>query len=801
MIYKIASSYKSMIVLLLILAIGAAAGTFIENDFGSARAKELVYTSWWYQLTLLFISVNLLLVIQKTKMYKVKARTLFHFSFVIILFGAGITHFFGLDGMMHIREGEKSNIIMVGEQKVETSFYISLHDFTLSRYPGSRSPSEFSSRVTLTDEEEDVKLDTDIYMNNTLIYKGYKFFQTSYDTDEMGTKLSVNKDPGVEITYIGYTLLFLGLILNLFDKKSRFQLLISKIKKMPIASLVFPLLILSQTPMYANDDSYTDNYLKEHKENSKLLAQHFATIVVQGPVGRMKPLDTQNREVLNKLTGRDTWQGMSANQVVLGMFSRPTLWKKVNIIKVKTPKLRKILGVCEKQKFVKFTDFFDEKGAYKLTAHVEHANQLVPSKRGTFERDLVKVDERLNIAFMSYRGVLLTVFPLPNNERNKWVDFKTMFAMIDNSELKRSTSRLLDAAYNRNYEKGFTYVDDIKAYQNEFGKNVMPEQEKLDVELWFNQTSLFFRLSLLYLLFGVTLLVYSLSSMFYNKIISKKIKFRISAISLVFVLAHTFGIATRWYIGGYAPISNTYETMIYIAYSAILASFFFLRKSTLALSASFLMAGIFIFAAYLGEIDPQITNLVPVLKSYWLSVHVSVITASYGFFGVGAILGLITLLLFSLRNQKRAHIDTHIKNITYITEVVLVLGLTLLVIGNFLGGIWANESWGRYWGWDPKETWAYISILVYVIVLHVRLIKDIYSPYLFSVLSVIAFYSILMTYFGVNFYLAGMHSYATGDPVPIPIWVYITSGIVLSIMLIAFPNRNLNKSKEKNDKN
>ncbi len=796
LIYKIFTSYKTTILLLLILAIGAAIGTFVENDFGSPRAKELVYNSWWYQVSLLFASVNLLLIMQKTKMYRVKARALFHFSFVIILFGAGLTHFFGLDGVMHIREGEKSNIITVGTEKVQTPFYLALNNFTLTRYPGSRSPSEFSSAITLIDADDDVKFDTDIFMNNTLSYKGYKFFQTSYDTDEKGTKLSVNKDPGVEITYIGYTLLFLGLILNLFDKKSRFQLLISKIKKMPIASILLTLALFTHTPADAKSSDYVQSYLQEHKENSSKLAQYFGTIIVQGPVGRMKPLDTQNREVLNKLTGKDTWQGMNANQVILGMFSRPSLWKKVNIIKVRTPKLRKILGVDADQKFLKFTDFFNEKGGYKLGKYVEEANQLVPSRRGTFERDVVKVDERLNIVFMSYRGVLLTIFPLEDNEREKWVDFKTMFALIDNSELKRSTSRLLDAAYNRNYDKGFQYIDQIKAYQKKAGKNVIPEQNKLDAELWFSKTSLFFRLSLLYLLFGTLLLVYSISSMFLNKIINTKVKTAINTLAFIFIVIHTFGIAMRWYIGGYAPISNTYETMIYIAYSALIASFFFLRKSTLALSASFLMAGIFIFAAYLGEIDPQITNLVPVLKSYWLSIHVSVITASYGFFGVGAILGLVTLLMYALRNPKRKHIDSHIKNTLYINEVILMLGLTLLVIGNFLGGIWANESWGRYWGWDPKETWAYISILVYVIVLHIRLIKNIYSPYLFSVLSVLAFYSILMTYFGVNFYLAGMHSYATGDPVPIPTWVYIVSSIVLAIILIAYPKRNLNQLKE-----
>ncbi len=788
-----------MILLFIILAVGAAVGTFIENDFGSARAKELVYNAWWYQLTFFIASINLIVVIDKTKMYRVKARTLFHSAFLIILFGAAVTHYFGLDGMMHIREGEKSNIIKIGDKQVETPFYIALKDFTLTRYPGSRSPSEFSSDVTVIDKVNDEEFDAQIYMNNTLTYGGYKFFQTSYDTDEKGTQLSVNKDPGVEITYIGYALLFLGLILNLFDKKSRFQYLISKIKKMPIASLLLPLLWMSlPTPIQADYGEYIDHYLLEHKEKSKALATSFGNLVVQGPVGRMKPLDTQNKEVLNKLTGRSTWEGMDANQVVLGMFSRPDVWKKVNLIRIKTPKLREKLGVGKKQKLAKFTDFFDAKGNYKLTAEVEKANQLVPSKRGTYERDIIRADERLNIAFMSYRGVLLTLFPLVDNERNKWVDFKTMFATSDNSIVKRSTSRLLDDTYNRQYDKGFSYIEDIKAYQKEFGKSVYPDELKLKIEVWFNHLRLFFRLSMAYLFFGLVLLVYGLTSMFYNRLISKKVKVFTSSIAFVLFAIHTLGIGLRWYIGGYAPISNTYETMVYIAYAAVLTGVVFLRKSTIALAASLMMAGIFIFAAYLGEIDPEITNLVPVLKSYWLSVHVSVITASYGFFGVGAILGLITLLLFLLRSETRIHIDTHIKNIRHINEVALTLGLTLLVIGNFLGGIWANESWGRYWGWDPKETWAYISILVYVMVLHVRLIKPWYSVYLFSVLSVVSFFSILMTYFGVNFYLAGMHSYATGDPVPIPYWVYMTSGIILTVIILAYPKRKLNVNiKEK----
>jgi cytochrome c-type biogenesis protein CcsB len=785
-----------MILLLLILAIGAGIGTFIENDFGSLRAKELVYNSIWYELVFALASINFILIMLKTKMYLVKARTLFHLALVFILIGAAITHYLGIDGSMHIREGEKSNIITTNKEQIKIPFFIALNDFTLTRYPGSRSPSEFSSSVTVIDIENNKEFDADIFMNNTLQYEGYKFFQTSYDTDELGTQLSVNKDPGVEITYIGYALLFLGLILNLFDKKSRFQSLIRRIERMPIASFLIPFIVFTMsTASVAQDYSpFIQKYLSDFKNQSKELSAEFGTLVVQDPDGRMKPLDSQNREILYKLTGKNDWQGMTANQVLLGMFSRPNLWKKVKLIKVKTPKLRKLLGVKETQKLVKFSDFFDSDGNYKLATEVEYANKLVPSKRGTFERDLIKVDERLNITFMSFRGVLINIFPVPNDKQNKWVDFKTMFTTTENNKIKQTAGRLLDAVYNRNFDEGFQYIRDIVDYQQEFGAAVIPAQKRLDAEIWFSKTALFIKLSLAYILFGIVLLIYSLSSMFYNRMLNARINKLIFLLGFVLLALHSFGIGIRWYIGGFAPISNTYETMIYIAYSAVIAGVFFFRKSIIALAASLMMAGIFIFSAYLGEIDPKITSLVPVLKSYWLSVHVSIITASYGFFGVGAILGLITLFLFVLRSEKRKHIDMHIKNIVHINEVSLILGLTLLVIGNFLGGVWANESWGRYWGWDPKETWAYVSILVYAIVLHMRLLKKYYSPYLFTVLSVIAFFSILMTYFGVNFYLIGLHSYATGDPVPIPNWVYIMVSLVLLMVIITYPKRKLIKN-------
>jgi cytochrome c-type biogenesis protein CcsB len=294
------------------------------------------------------------------------------------------------------------------------------------------------------------------------------------------------------------------------------------------------------------------------------------------------------------------------------------------------------------------------------------------------------------------------------------------------------------------------------------------------------------------MIIGLLMLIISFIVIFNPTIKPKKVTTFFFAVLLVLFLLHTFGMGFRWVVSGHAPWSDTYESLLYISWSAIFAGVLFFRNSLLALSAAVIVAGIFMFTANLTGIDPQITNLVPVLKSYWLTIHVSVLTASYGFFGLSALLGFITLIMFIFR-KKRKHIDENIKTITAINEISLIIGLAAITVGNFLGAIWANESWGRYWGWDPKETWSYIAIIVYVLVVHLRFIKPLATPFMFATFSLLSFSTILMTYFGVNFYLSGMHSYATGDPVPVPNWVYyILVTIVLTIVL-AYKNRNLNK--------
>jgi cytochrome c-type biogenesis protein CcsB len=232
--------------------------------------------------------------------------------------------------------------------------------------------------------------------------------------------------------------------------------------------------------------------------------------------------------------------------------------------------------------------------------------------------------------------------------------------------------------------------------------------------------------------------------------------------------------------------------MTYIAWATVLAGFIFSKQSPITLASTSILAGLILFVAHLNWMNPQITNLVPVLNSYWLSIHVSMITASYGFLGLGALLGFITLLLYIFgKGENEKQISLSIKELNAINEMSLMIGLVLLTIGNFLGGVWANESWGRYWGWDPKETWALVTILVYAVVVHVRFIKSIYTQFNYSVISLLAFTSVLMTYFGVNYYLAGMHSYAKGDPVPIPDFVPISYAVIFVVIALAYRNRKI----------
>ena len=694
-----------------------------------------------------------------------------------------------------------------GSKFIDLPFAIRLNEFQLERYPGSMAPSSYASEVTVI--KDDKTYDYRIFMNRTLNEGNFLFFQSSYFPDESGTVLSVNNDPGKWPTYLGYFLLTLGLFLNFFDKKSRFRKLTKFVANKNLAMFVLTLALLSTQNLKANESDNAPtkivdditmriDYLNKLKNESKVTADKFGHLVVQSSGGRMKPLATLNREIVQKLSGKSSFMGMDANQIVLGMITRPDIWKDVKIIKINTPKLKKFLGVAESEKYISFSEAFGEKNEYLLTKESEKALLTKPIERGTYEKDIIKVDEKLNIIYSVFNGSLLNIFPKVYDEQSaddnfKWyspLEAMQEFSGQNQAAIGSVVRGLFNSTMDFDWNSANNYIDMIALYQDKVGTDIKPTASKVNAEIVFNKLDIFFNLTLAYVLLGFIMVVLAFVVIFKPEFKpAKTTKIILAILSILFAI-QTFGMGYRWYLSGHAPWSDIYETLIYISWSAIFAGVIFFRNSLLALGAATIIAGIFMFTAHLTDVDPQITSLVPVLKSYWLTIHVSILTASYGFFGLSAILGFLTLIMFIFR-KNRPHLDDVVRHVSAINEISLIIGLACITIGNFLGGVWANESWGRYWGWDPKETWAYVSIVVYALVIHLRFVKSLNTPYVLATASLLAFSSIMMTYLGVNFYLSGMHSYATGDPVPIPMWAYLTVATAFAAIILAYKNRDL----------
>lgn len=709
-----------------------------------------------------------------------------------------------------------------GSRTIALPFAIALKDFQLDRYAGSMSPSSYSSEVVLIDPANNIEKPYRIFMNNVLDYGGFRFFQSSYDLDEQGTILSVNRDPGKIPTYIGYTMLTLGLLWAFFAKNGRFYRLGQYLKTQNlVVAFAISLGILSAIPLHANpqmaENPQMDNpqsvnphegkdfeipqitsesildLIKNLKEKSGIHSEKFGRLIVQDFGGRMKPVDTLAMEYLHKMTKKDSFLGLSNMELFLGMMVYPNEFKKVKMLAVSTPKLKEIIGVDKNEKYIAFEDLFAG-DTYKLSNYLEEANRKKPAMRDKFDKDVMSVDERVNVAYLIYTAQTLRILPSFSGEGDKWFAPSEAIASFD-KENASQLQKLFGAYFNsfhyglveNNWENADLALEAFNGIQNKFGAALIPPKMQIDLEIFLNHYNPFKNLMPLYLLFGIVLFGIVLVQIFRHKNADILASRLIHWVIALLVLAHTIALGLRWYVGGHAPWSNAYESMIYIAWAAGISGVVFFRKSYLAQSMASFLAGISLFVAHLGFMDPQIGNLVPVLKSYWLNIHVSIITASYGFLGLCFMLGALTLLLFVFRSQKYPELDRTILTLHTINEMAMILGLAMLTIGNFLGGVWANESWGRYWGWDPKETWALISIVVYIIVLHARFIPKGNNPYVFASLSVIAFYSILMTYFGVNFYLSGLHSYAAGDPLPIPVFLYYF--VAATILLIVFAAR------------
>ncbi|HED0575591.1 TPA: cytochrome c biogenesis protein CcsA [Campylobacter jejuni] len=680
-------------------------------------------------------------------------------------------------------------------------FDIYLRDFVLDRYPGSMSPASYASEITVKNNNEN--FDYRIFMNNVLDYDGYRFYQSSYDQDEKGTVLSVNKDPGKIPTYIGYFLLCLGMFMNFLNPHSRFRTLARLINKDTLkhASVIIFILLLS----FGSEKTFAQDLNSTLPVVNTNHAKALATLIVQKSAdGRMVPFDTLSREILEKIHQSDSYKGQNSNAVMLSMLVDVDKWQmEPFILMPQNQAVRDVIAnILEipSAKYISYKDFFDENNRYKLQKYVEHANRKNLNARGVFDKEIIKLDERANVVNLVFSGELFKFIPVQNNPNNVWLAPFSAVTTLKGDEghivlalIQNYFSAVENAFKDGNWTRADEGLKFIKEYQEKIGYKVMPSKTKVEMEIFSNKAEIFVKLAPVYLIAGFLLLILVFSKMVVPNL---KISFIFKVVYVLNVLAfviHTVGLGLRAYLSGHAPWSNGYESMVYIAWALSLSGIFFSRKSPIALSLTSILSGVVLMVAHLSEMNPQITNLVPVLNSYWLSIHVSVITASYGFLGLCALLGIFTLFLMCFLKKDGKYNLNILRNITEATrinEMAMIFGLCLLTVGNFLGAIWANESWGRYWSWDSKETWALVSILVYAAILHLRMIPKYCNQFVFALWSMFAYWVIIMTYFGVNYFLTGLHSYAAGEAAQIPNYVYW--GFALMVVLALFARRKRN---------
>lgn len=713
----------------------------------------------------------------------------------------------GVEGRKRIFEvGDMSLVISYGAKRITLPFEIHLRDFILEKYPGTNSASSYASEVTLRDSRSGLVHDQRIFMNNILNYDGYRFFQSSFDQDELGSYLSVNHDWwGTMISYLGYAILTIGMILTFFSKKSRFRMLAWSLKKGQTAKKAASAAGIFLLVSLANPSQAKVAISATLTAPNTAHAAKFGQLVMQDHRGRMKPMNTYTSEILRKLSRKESLHGLTAEQIILGMTTNPKDWYHVPLIKIgKHDKTRAILPSPKEGNLITFSDFYNVDGSYKLQEHVRAAYNTPKKDRGVFEKEMMKLDEKVNICRMVFSGSFMKVFPVVNGPNNTWEAPNQGHAHQAGKEgssfpqqfYQTYIPALSEAMSTNNWSYPNQLIDELIQYQFQYGGGIMPSQQKRDAELFLNDLRVFSRLGKYYGLLGLLFLGLLFTSVFKPNLNLKTPSKVAFFLFLGCFLFHLFGLGLRWYVSGRAPWSNGYESMIYIAFTTVLAGVIFGRKSQGSLAATCVLASTILMVAGLSWLDPEITPLVPVLKSYWLTIHVSFVAGSYGFLMLGALIGALNLIFMIFRNQKNAlYTNRVIKEMSQISEMTLIGGLFMISVGTYLGGVWANESWGRYWGWDAKETWALVTILVYAFILHMRFIPGLRGYFPFNVATLFGWASVIMTYFGVNYYLSGLHSYAAGDPVPIPSFVYYSVGILTAISLLAFWRNKAFKAK------
>ena len=751
---------KIIFILYILVLVCMAAATIVEKSQGTDYAHAHYYGAWWFILIWAVLAALGAFYIIKRKV-KCASTLALHLSFIIILAGALLTHISAKRGMIHLRIGQPTDTYMAqdeeqGMKEEKLPFSLCLQKFEAKMHDGTNAVADYSSKFTVIDGDD--KSEGEVSMNNIYSHRSYRLYQSSYDEDGKGSVLAINADPyGIPVTYTGYALLFISLVWMLFDPKGGYR----KLLKSPLlkkGALITALILSMGNIQTLHAESATGNL--QNAVLPKETAEKFGELHILYN-DRICPVQTFALDFCKKIYGARSYQGLTAEQVLSGWVFYGNTWANEPFIKIKSGEMKTAMNLPD---YASLNTFFNrEMGGYTIGQYVQ---EYYNGQQDKFHQQAADIDGKIQIIMELREGISLKVLPYTftkNVKATKDHSFikagtTTWFSPVDKLPqavehqhalyIKNVFSLLNGDVKAGNISRVNEFFVKMKKYQEVSSGNSLPTATQYKAERINNAFPFATILFMANLTLGFIALFYTIYRM------TKKREIKVLNIALpillgVSFLALTFGLALRWIISGNVPMSNGYESMLTVAWFVMLISILMQLRIRIVMVFGFLISGFFLLVSHINQMDPAIGQMMPVLNSPLLSIHVSIIMMSYALLSLTFICGIMGICLRS-----------HGEELQALSRIFLYPALTTMGFGIFIGAIWANVSWGNYWSWDSKETWALITFMIYAVVVHTQSLPVFRKPLVYHIYITLAFLSIAMTYFGVNYFLTGMHSYA-----------------------------------------
>ena len=751
---------KIIFILYILVLVCMAAATIVEKSQGTDYAHAHYYGAWWFILIWAVLAALGAFYIIKRKV-KCASTLALHLSFIIILAGALLTHISAKRGMIHLRIGQPTDTYMAqdeeqGMKEEKLPFSLCLQKFEAKMHDGTNAVADYSSKFTVIDGDD--KSEGEVSMNNIYSHRSYRLYQSSYDEDGKGSVLAINADPyGIPVTYTGYALLFISLVWMLFDPKGGYR----KLLKSPLlkkGALITALILSMGNIQTLHAESATGNL--QNAVLPKETAEKFGELHILYN-DRICPVQTFALDFCKKIYGARSYQGLTAEQVLSGWVFYGNTWANEPFIKIKSGEMKTAMNLPD---YASLNTFFNrEMGGYTIGQYVQ---EYYNGQQDKFHQQAADIDGKIQIIMELREGVSLKVLPYTftkNVKATKDHPFikagtTTWFSPVD--KLPQAVEhqhalyiRNVFSLLNGDVKAGNTsrvneFFVKMKKYQEVSSGNSLPTATQYKAERINNAFPFATILFMANLTLGFIALFYTIYRMTKKKEI-KALNIALPILLGISFLALTFGLALRWIISGNIPMSNGYESMLTVAWFVMLISILMQLRIRIVMVFGFLISGFFLLVSHINQMDPAIGQMMPVLNSPLLSIHVSIIMMSYALLSLTFICGIMGICLRS-----------HGEELQALSRIFLYPALTTMGFGIFIGAIWANVSWGNYWSWDSKETWALITFMIYAVVVHTQSLPVFRKPLVYHIYITLAFLSIAMTYFGVNYFLTGMHSYA-----------------------------------------